>query len=361
MAEARRVLLTVSGAIPDDLDALVESGDRPRPDYWVLGERLEADVVDVPHAIERRGMVGRWVHRIGGAGPLLAWHVFRERRRYDVVLTDGEQVGLPLALLMRLMGSGGLRHVMIVHVLSVPKKARLIRWARLSARIDRYLVYCTRQQEYICGRLGVAAERVILTSFMVDSTFFDVRPFSIERRPMICSAGLERRDYRTLMQAVDGLNVDVVIAAASPWSKWADSSDRAELPENVSIERFTLGELRDLYAACQFVVMPLMDVDFQAGITTILEAMSMSRAVVCTRTPGQTDTIIHGETGVYVPVGDPEALRATIQSLLDEPGRADRLGTAARDWVVNNADIEIYADRLRVVIDDLGVALPPPG
>jgi glycosyltransferase involved in cell wall biosynthesis len=163
---------------------------------------------------------------------------------------------------------------------------------------------------------------------------------------MICTAGLERRDYPTLMRAVEGLDVDVVIAAASPWSTWADSSTGTEPPANVDIRRLDLFDLRQLYADAAFVVMPLEEVDFQAGITTILEAMAMSRAVVCSRTAGQDDTIVEGETGRYVPPGDADALRSAIVALLDDPAEAERLGRGGRSWVEQHASIERYADRL---------------
>jgi glycosyltransferase involved in cell wall biosynthesis len=352
MAE-HRVLITVSGSIPDDLDPQVERGERPRADYRVLAERIGADVVDVDAALVATGRRGRWAHRIGGAGLLLAWHCFTRRKRYDVILTDGEQVGLPFAALTRLMGRAGTKHVMIVHILSVPKKSLLIRWGRLASQIDRFLVYATAQGDFVRDELGVPADRVELTTFMVDSSFFSSKGVAVERRRMICSAGLERRDYPTLMAAVDGLDVEVVIAAASPWSKQPDSSSQVPIPANVRIERLTLFELRDLYAASQFVVMPLVDVDFQAGITTILEAMSMERAVLCTRTTGQTDTIVDGVNGRYVTPADPGALRAAIEELLADPELTDWLGRNARTWVTEHADIEPYADRIARIIDAL--------
>lgn len=355
----RRVLLTVSGAVPDDLDDQVAEGRRPRADYSVLADRIPADLVDVPAALAATGRLGNLIHRVGGAGPLLAWHAFRARRDYDVLLTDGEQVGIPLAALMRLFGRAGSLHVMIVHILSVPKKARLIRWARLAGLIDRYVVYCERQAEFIRTDLGVPIERVVVSTFMVDTKFFtpsdapadDSRP----ERPTICSAGLERRDYPTLMEAVSDLDVDVVIAAASPWSKRSDSSEGRQIPANVTIRRLDLFELRDLYASSSFVVMPLFDVEFQAGITTILEAMAMERTVVCTRTAGQTDTLIDGETGVYVEPVDASALRSEIERLLADPGEAARLGHNARRWVVEHADVERYADAVASIVDDVGV------
>ena len=99
--------------------------------------------------------------------------------------------------------------------------------------------------------------------------------------------------------------------------------------------------------------MPLEDVDFQAGITTILEAMAMGKPVVCSRSTGQTDTIIDGVTGVYCAPGDAEALNTAITGLIDRPEDAERIGQAARRWVVDHADIEVYAARLGQVVDAL--------
>lgn len=341
----RRVLLTVSGTIPDDLDDHVAQGRRPRADYRVLATRLGADVVDVPAALAATGRVGALIHRVAGVGALLAWFAMRHRAKYDVIVTDGEQVGLPYAALTRLAGRTRPRHVMIVHVLTTRPKQALMRALRLASRVDRYLVYASSQRGAIVEELGVPESRVELIPFMVDTRFFapDHRAPERNARPLIVSAGLERRDYDTLIEAVDGLDVEVVIAAASPWSTQADGTAGRALPHNVTIERFDLFGLRGLYARADVVVMPLLDVDFQAGITTILEAMAMERAIVCTRTSGQTDTIVDGQTGVYVPVGDAAAMRSAIRRLLGDDARRAALGAAAREWVCAHADIDRYA------------------
>jgi glycosyltransferase involved in cell wall biosynthesis len=355
-AARRPVLLTVSGSIPHDLDRQVADGRRPRADYRVIAEVTGADVVDVEAARRASGVVGRALHRLGGPGTLLAWFAFRRRRQYEVLFTDGEQVGIPLALLTRVFGKGGCSHVMIVHILSVPKKVYLMRAARLPRQIDRYITYCTSQANYIRSQLGVPGERVVRSTFMVDTEFFAPAQARAPRAPraphrrVISSAGLERRDYPTMMEAVDGLDVDVVIAAASPWSRQSDSSAGRALPGNVRTARLDQHELRELYSESALVVVPLVEIDFQAGITTILEAMSMERAVICTRTSGQTDTIIDGSTGVYVPPGDAVALRAAIRRLLDDPAEVERLGGNARQWVVEHADVWAYAGVLKSVV-----------
>ncbi len=142
------------------------------------------------------------------------------------------------------------------------------------------------------------------------------------------------------------LPVHVVIAAASPWSKRPDTTAGRELPGNVTVKRFSQYELRRLYRDSRFLVMPLFDVNFQAGVTAILEAMSMGRAVICSSTPGQTDVVIEGVTGLYVRPGDPFALCGAIERLLAQPEEAERMGQAGRRLVEREMSLDLYIDRL---------------
>src|SRR4249920_1625776 len=84
-----KVLLTVSGVIDPDVLDRVRRGERPLPDYAELARVMDADVVDVAEARRRGGRFGRLLERVGGAGALLGWVCFRQRRRYSVVFTDG--------------------------------------------------------------------------------------------------------------------------------------------------------------------------------------------------------------------------------------------------------------------------------
>jgi glycosyltransferase involved in cell wall biosynthesis len=189
---------------------------------------------------------------------------------------------------------------------------------------------------------------------MVDQNFFapgQVVPRHVEQ-PQICAVGLERRDYVTLLQAVEALDVHVVIAAASPWSKRTGGMAGQSIPANVTVRKFTQYELRQLYADSRFIVMPLEDVNFQAGVTAMLEAMAMARAVVCSRVPGQTDVVEEGENGRYVPVRDAPALRAAIARLLAEPEEAERLGANGRRLIEREMNLDLYVERLAKIVDD---------
>ncbi len=185
---------------------------------------------------------------------------------------------------------------MIGHRLSARKKVLVHRVLRLHRRVDHVIVYASEQRRFAIETLGYPPDRVLLHPFMVDTKFWrpDHVVASLRSRPIICAVGQELRDYPTFVEAVRGLDADVIIAAASPWSKRADTSAGLDIPPNVTVRACDQFELRQLYADAALVVVPLQETDFQAGITSILEAMSMARAIVCTRTTGQTDTIVDG-------------------------------------------------------------------
>jgi glycosyltransferase involved in cell wall biosynthesis len=355
------VLLTVSGVIAPDTETRVAAGEMPRRDFLELARALPADLVDYGRMRAEASPLGRLIERLAGPNAALAWHCYCQRGRYRVVLTDGEQVGIPLALLLKYLGRRGVRHVMISHVLSVGKKKLFFDRLGIQSHVDRFLVYSIWQKRYIEERWGVAPEGVVLMPFQADSRFFqpaatppEASP-DADTEPVICAVGLERRDYPTLIQAVRELpHVRLMIAASSPWSKWGNSTAGEEIPANVTVRRFTWDELRALYVRSRFVVVPLYEVDFQAGVTTILEAMATARAVIVTRTPGQTDVVVEGETGLYVPPDDPQALCGAMQRLLDDPDEAARMGANGRRLLEERMSLDRYVERIKGIVEQVG-------
>ena len=351
---SKRALLTVSGVVASDIHEQIARGQRPRADYLELARGFDADILDYAAARSASGRFGAMLERIGGPNLMLAYGCWRMRSRYQAIFTDGEQIGLPLAALFKLTPGPRPRHLMIVHVLSEPKKTVFLDRLGVQTCIDRFLTYSTWQQTFIQQRWGLGDDRVLWTPFMVDQDFFAPEQVTPRRdqRPQICAVGLERRDYVTLLRAVEGLEVDVVIAAASPWSKREGGMADQSIPANVTVRKFTQYDLRQLYADSRFLVMPLEDVNFQAGVTAMLEAMSMAKAIVCSRVAGQTDVVVEGENGRYVPAGDATALRAEIARLLAAPEEAERLGANGRRLVEREMNLDRYVERLAAIVND---------
>jgi len=351
---SKQVLLTVSGVMPADLREQIARGQRPRVDYLELARGFDADLIDHNGARAVAGRVGALLEKIGGGNLMLAYACWKMRKRYRAIFTDGEQIGLPLAALLKITPGARARHLMIVHVISEPKKTFFLDRLGVHSCIDRFLTYSTWQQKFIQERWGLGADRVLWTPFMVDQNFFAPERVTprMEERPQICAVGLERRDYLTLLRAVDGLDAHVVIAAASPWSKSQSGMAGQSIPDNVTVRKFTQYDLRQLYADSRFTVMPLEDVKFQAGVTAMLEAMAMAKTVVCSRVPGQTDVVVEGENGRYVPAGDASALRGEIMRLLAAPEETKRLGANGRHLIEREMNLDRYVERLTKIVDE---------
>ncbi len=358
-----KTLLTVSSEIDPKLEEKIARGESPLADYIAMARDFPADLMDYRTARKMGGWIGKLLEKIGGPNLMLAWTCFVQRRNYQILFTDGEQIGLPLALMLKIAGGRQqIKHCMIVHRISVRKKMIFLDLLRVQSHIDIFFVYSTWQANFIRTRWKQPAQKVIYTPFMVDECFFsaeqvpmNIRPAILDGRtgPVISAVGLEYRDYPTLMDAVRGLPVQAVLAAASPWSKRPDTTAGIRLPDNILVRRFSQYELRELYAASRFVVMPLYPVDYQTGVTAILEAMAMGKAVVCTRTPGQTDVITEGENGLYVEPGDPSSMRTTIQWLLDHPEEADRMGRNGRQLIDKEMSLKQYVPRLFKFIEGI--------
>ncbi|MEO0494224.1 MAG: glycosyltransferase family 4 protein [Actinomycetota bacterium] len=346
-----KVVLSVSGEVAPDIRRQIDAGERPLADYVAIADRLGAEIVDRPRVAADGGPITSLLGRIH-PDIAMGYDLFRRRRDADVIITDGEQVGYPLALLMNLGGRRQTAHLMIGHRLTASKKVLLAKAARLDRSIDEYLLYATAQIDATVERGIAPADKCTLIDFMVDTAFFAPGAGRPEReRPLLVTAGRESRDYPTFIAAIEGLDLDVLIASASPWSKRADNAHDVDIPDNVEVTRLTQAELRDALEASAFCVVPVVETDFQAGITTILEAMAVGRATVCTKTTGQTDVIDDGVTGRYVAPGDAADLRAVIEELIADPAEADRLGAAARQVAIERMDVRVYAEVFATAVE----------
>ena len=75
---------------------------------------------------------------------------------------------------------------------------------------------------------------------------------------------------------------------------------------------------------------------------------------------GQVDVIQDGVTGVYVPVGDPVALREAMLSLWNDPHRAHTMGARARAYVEEHHTLDQFAVNVRTAAEASLEGRPAP-
>lgn len=86
-------------------------------------------------------------------------------------------------------------------------------------------------------------------------------------------------------------------------------------------------DVPDLLAASDLFVLPSL---WEGLPMALIEAMASGMPIVATRVSGTQKAIIHEESGLLVPPGDPGELAGAIEVLLSRPERASAMGRAAR-------------------------------
>lgn len=98
-----------------------------------------------------------------------------------------------------------------------------------------------------------------------------------------------------------------------------------------------------LYAEADLFVFPSLA---DCAPLAVPEAMAASLPVITTRVGAIPEMVADGETGVLVPAGDIESLRASIEALLERPEVRARMGDAGRQVVEREFDARRNSQRL---------------
>lgn len=282
----------------------------------------------------------------------LAQEIHARRDDYDAIVTWGERLSLALTIVQRFARSRK-PHIAMMYQFAKPNIQ--IPLHLFGRSLHALITWNSVQRRYLIERLGFPSERVYLVRYCVDQLFYSPRA---AEEDTICSAGAEMRDYPTLIEAIRGTDLRCHIATDHVRipRRIRLVTDRTVPVDTLSVpgdaqvtigRKKTLLELRDLYARSRFVVVPLVPLASESGTTVILEAMAMGKPVICSRARGQVDVIQDGVTGIYVPVGDPAALREAMLSLWNDPQRAHTMGARARAYVEQHHTLEQFALSVR--------------
>jgi len=337
-----------------ELARAAAAGERPRKDYVEIARRIDAEVVDGDQLGRSTLHGATLLARHGKTELAQVWTAIRRRRELDHVIAWGDRLGLMLAMFARTTGLGS-DLVMVSHFVSTPRRARFIRATRAPSRVRLMIHYSSTQLAFAQRELGVPGGRLAHLLQPVDLDFWI--PGSDESEDdLICAVGTEARDYPVLLEAVRGLDARVEIAVGSMvmsptdrgvgrLAKTMSGVSVGDGPSNVVVRHHLSPiELRELYRRARLVVVPLRDVDFDAGVTAITEAMAMGKPVIVSRTRGQVDVVTDGKEGLLVPPGDALAMRGAIVQLLQDPGAGAGLGAAGRELAERRHSLDDYVD-----------------
>jgi len=107
-------------------------------------------------------------------------------------------------------------------------------------------------------------------------------------------------------------------------------------------------DVRPHLAAAHVLVLP----SYREGTPrSVLEAMSMNRAVITTDAPGCRETVIDGESGLLVPVGDARRLADAMIRLAASPALVERIAAAGHARATQLYDARVVAASVLSALD----------
>jgi glycosyltransferase involved in cell wall biosynthesis len=107
-----------------------------------------------------------------------------------------------------------------------------------------------------------------------------------------------------------------------------------------------LGWVDDLPSALGALDLFVLPTLYEGQGVVLLEAMALELAVVCSRVGGTQDVLVDGETGLFVPPRQPQALVEAVDGLYRDPLRARAMGQAGRRRVEQCFRSQTSDDRL---------------
>lgn len=316
------------------------------PDTTLLGQNhlagLGIDALVHDPVLTRRGLPRRFARVAWNARELLApWELWR----VDAVFTPLATF-FPLAAVPRRLPT-----VVVNYGLSLTYRRSTAARRRLLAASLRAAsaVVCLgeSQSRLLASQTGVVPRTVHLG---VDERFWSPRPRPEAAEPYVLAVGKDlARDYATLADALRGLDAPARLVAHPR------NLAGVRLPANVTaVSSVPWDELRELYAGAGCVVLAQRREDYpygseSGGLTALLEAWACGRPVVATDRAIVRDYSTE-RTAVLVPAEDASALRAAIEAVLGDPGRAAALGVAARAQVEREHTTRRFAERLAPIL-----------
>jgi glycosyltransferase involved in cell wall biosynthesis len=99
-----------------------------------------------------------------------------------------------------------------------------------------------------------------------------------------------------------------------------------------------VSDVRPLVQKADVVILP----SHREGIPlALLEGAAMGRALIATDVPGCREVVVHGKTGLLVPLGDVQALADAMEKLATDRDLVASMGAAARADVIARFDSQI--------------------
>jgi glycosyltransferase involved in cell wall biosynthesis len=321
--------------------------------YWFfkyLPDDIDIDVVDftklpIFHYVEKR------IFKFYIAQSLRILPYFKN---YDIIISHSAQSAVVFAFLRSLIGEKNPPHIVIDPASFNGGRDNFLELLpiKFCARSINGIIYHSKiQYKYYKKHLTFLLDRTQFIPFGVDVDFF--KPMDLLVEPYILSFGYLYRDYHTLLRAwklLDKESVELRIVGINDIGRWKLDS----FPKNVKIfPKVPISILKEMIAKALFVVIPLPYYEYSYGQMSLLQSMSMGKAVIVTKTPSTIDYIEDNFDAIGTVPYDEQDLAQKIRKCLDDKDFVYRIGKNARSTVLKKYNEKLMAERIYTFVKSI--------
>lgn len=202
----------------------------------------------------------------------------------------------------------------------------------------------THFQRNMLIRTGIEPEKIVVLPNMVDKPAETVETM-VGEYIGFCGRLSHEKGIEILIEVAKKYK-DLKFAAAG------DFHTMGNLIEHLPVNFKLLGhcdavKLREFYKNSRFIVLPTKC--YEGFPMVLLEAMLMSKAVICSNIGGLSEIVDDGDTGLLFSPGNVDDLGEKINKLWNEPELCRKMGHAGRRKVFREYSKEKYYDQLRSI------------
>ncbi len=287
----------------------------------------------------------------------LAWLLWRERKRYDIIHVHGlnyhtavstlvgRRLGKPVVA--KLANSGPDSDIAKMRESQQLAGTRVLLPAAL--RCDRFVALNTAIVQELSD-VGVDRNRIVQIPNGVDDTQALHRDITHPGPLRVVFVGRihEQKDLPTLVRSVGLIEserpglVDVRLVGEGPLR---DALERQVAAEGLSGRIHFVGASDDVFGYLESSDVFVLPSRAEGLSNALLEAMVAGLPSVASKIPGNVDVIDDGRTGILVAPGDQRALADALTRLADQPDVRRRLGEAARREASERYGLDTIASR----------------
>ena len=232
---------------------------------------------------------------------------------------------------------------------------------RMALSVTSAVFFQNPDDEALVRALKLMPERVpsqVVAGSGVDVGEYDCRPLPGQPVFLMIARLLKEKGVREYVAAAGELrrrHPQVRCLLVGPLDEHPSAVSREELDGWVRAGVIEyLGQLPDVRPALADASVYVLPSYYREGIPrSILEALSMGRAVVTADSPGCRETVRHGDNGLLVEPRSSAALLAAMEELVLDPDRVARMGAASRRLAEQRFDVHAVN---RAMIDGMALA-----